>query len=126
MPPNLLATNTPPTFTAQRRTGQGMATARHTSGWRGQKINAQYVSTLQWNCSHRIRRRTTTPEATFFVFLFHSPRFHPFTMNVTRALSLEAIKGAAGAMSKGGGEEEKEKRRRKKREKRKRRSSYNN
>jgi hypothetical protein len=33
------------------------------------------------------------PEATFFVFLFH---FYLFTTNVTRALSLEAIKGEAG------------------------------
>jgi hypothetical protein len=36
------------------------------------------------------------PEATFFVFLFH---FYPFTMNVSRALPLEAIKGEAGATS---------------------------
>jgi hypothetical protein len=35
----------------------------------------------------------------FFVFLFHFPRFHHFTANVTRALPLEAIKGKAGAMS---------------------------
>jgi hypothetical protein len=42
-----------------------------------------------------------TPEATFFVFLFHSPCFHPFTTNVTRALPLEAIKGETGATSKG-------------------------
>jgi hypothetical protein len=54
-----------------------MAIARHASRWGGQKINAQYVSTLQGNCSHRIRRRTATPEATFFVFLFHSLRFSP-------------------------------------------------
>jgi hypothetical protein len=104
MPHNLLATKTqahaPPTFTAQRRTGQDMATTRHTSGWRGQKINVQYVSTLQGNCSHRIRR-AATPEATYFVFLFHSPHFYPFTTNVTRALPLEAIKGEAGATSKG-------------------------
>jgi hypothetical protein len=69
---------------------------------RAQKINAQYVSTLQENCSHRIRRKTVTPEATFFVFLFHSSCFYPFTTNVTRALPLEAIKGEAGATSKGG------------------------
>jgi hypothetical protein len=37
------------------------------------------------------------PEATFFVFLFHSPCFYPFTTNVTRALPLEAIKGEAGS-----------------------------
>jgi hypothetical protein len=78
-----------------------MAMARRTSGWRGQKINAQYVSTLQGNCSHRIRRRMATPEATLFVFLFHSPRFYPFTTNITRALTLEAIKGEAEATSKG-------------------------
>jgi hypothetical protein len=40
-------------------------------------------------------------EATFFVFLFHSLCFYPFTMNVTRALPLETIKGEAGATSKG-------------------------
>jgi hypothetical protein len=47
------------------------------------------------NYSHWIRRRTATPEATFFVFLFHSLRFHPFTMNEIRALPLEAIKEEA-------------------------------
>jgi hypothetical protein len=78
-----------------------MATTRHTSGWRGQKINVQYISTPQENCSHQIRRRMTTPEATFFVFLFHSPCFHPLTTNVTQALPLETIKGEARAMSRG-------------------------
>jgi hypothetical protein len=33
-----------------------------------------------------------------FLSLFH---FYPFTMNVTRALPLEAIKGEAGATSRG-------------------------
>jgi hypothetical protein len=42
-----------------------------------------------------------TLEATFFVFLFHSSRFYSFTTNVTRALPLEAIKGEAGATSRG-------------------------
>jgi hypothetical protein len=37
----------------------------------------------------------------FLVFLFHSPYFYPFTTNVTRALRVEAIKGEAGATSKG-------------------------
>jgi hypothetical protein len=59
-----------------------MATTRSTSRWRG----------------HRIRRKKATPEATFVVFLFH---FHLFTMNVTRALPLEAIKGEAGVTSRG-------------------------
>jgi hypothetical protein len=39
------------------------------------------------------------PEATFFVFLFHSPRFYLFTMIVIGPLPLEAIKGEAGATS---------------------------
>jgi hypothetical protein len=73
-----------------------MAPARHTSERRGQKINAPHDSTLQGNCSHRTRRRAT-PETTFFVFIFHLPRFHHFTANVTRALPLEAIKGEAWA-----------------------------
>jgi hypothetical protein len=73
-----------------------MVTARNTSRRRGQKINACCISAPQGNCSHRIRRKTATPEATFFVFLFH---FHLFTTNVIRALSLEAIKGEVGATS---------------------------
>jgi hypothetical protein len=32
---------------AQKHTGQGMATTCCTSGWKGQKLNAHYVSTLQ-------------------------------------------------------------------------------
>jgi hypothetical protein len=52
-----------------------MATARSTSRQRGQKINAQYVSTLQGNYSHRIRRKMATPEATFF---YLSPSFFLF------------------------------------------------
>jgi hypothetical protein len=48
------------------------------------------------NCSHRIRRKMATPEATFWFFSFI---FHIFTTNVTRALSLEAIKGEVGATS---------------------------
>jgi hypothetical protein len=75
---------------AQRRTGQDRTTSRNTSKWRGQKINACCVSALQENCSHRIRRKTATPEATFVVFLFY---FYLFITNVTRALPLEAIKG---------------------------------
>jgi hypothetical protein len=47
------------------------------------------------------KEETTTPEATFFVFLFHSPRFHPFTTNITQALPFKTIKGEAGAMSRG-------------------------
>jgi hypothetical protein len=77
-----------------------MALARRTSEWRGQKINALHESTLQGNYFHRIRRRTATPRATFFAFLFYFPCFHHFTINVTRALPLEVIKGEAGATSK--------------------------
>jgi hypothetical protein len=103
VPPNPLTTKIPthaPTnFTTQRRTCQGMAPARRTSERRGQKINAPHDSTLQGNCSCRIRRRTATSEATFFLSLFHFPRFHHFTANVTQALPLEAIKGEAGATS---------------------------
>jgi hypothetical protein len=42
-----------------------------------------------------------TPEATFFVFLFYLSPFHLFTTNVTRAISLETIKGEVGATSRG-------------------------
>jgi hypothetical protein len=84
-----------------------MAPACNTSERRGQKINAPHDSTLHENYSHRIRRRTATPEATFFAFLFHFSNFHPFTANVTRALPLEAIKGEAGATTRGGSKREK-------------------
>jgi hypothetical protein len=73
-----------------------MATVRSTSRWRGQKSNTCCISVLQENYSHQIRRKTAMPEATFWFFSFI---FHPFTTNVTRALSLEAIKGEAGATS---------------------------
>jgi hypothetical protein len=82
VPHNLLTmkirAHAPLILTTQGRTSQSMATTRRTNGWRGQKTNALHVSTLQGNYSHRIRRRTTTPNAIFFVFLFHSLRFHPF------------------------------------------------
>jgi hypothetical protein len=48
-----------------------------------------------------------TLEAIFFVFLFHPFfHFHLFIMNVTRALSLETLKGEAGATSRDDGEDE--------------------
>jgi hypothetical protein len=79
VPPNTLTTkipaHAPATFMAQGRTGQGMAPARCTSEQRGQKINAPHNSMLQGNCFLLIRRKTTTPEATFFAFLFHFPIF---------------------------------------------------
>jgi hypothetical protein len=92
VPPNPLTMK----IMAQRRIGQGMAPARRASERRGQKINVPHDFTLQGNCSHRTRRRTATPEASFFAFLFLFSRFHPFTANVTRALPLEAIKGRQG------------------------------
>jgi hypothetical protein len=73
-----------------------MATTRSTRRWRGQKSNVCGISALQENCSHRRRRKTAMPEATFWVFSFI---FHLFTTNVTRALPLEAIKREAGATS---------------------------
>jgi hypothetical protein len=36
----------------------------------------------------------------FFIFLFHSSYFYPFTTNVIRALLLKAIKGEAGTIEK--------------------------
>jgi hypothetical protein len=91
MPPNPLTMK----IMAQGRIGQGMAPTRHASERRCQKINTPHDFTLHGNCSHRIRRRTATPQATFFAFLFHFffSVFTPFTANVTRALPLEAIKG---------------------------------
>jgi hypothetical protein len=79
-----------------------MATTRRISRWKGQKINALHVSTLQRKYSPQRRRRMASSEATFFVFLFHSPCFHPFTMNVIRALPLEAITGEAETKKRGG------------------------
>jgi hypothetical protein len=48
------------------------------------------------------------PKATFFCFSFIFSLFHLFTMNVTRVISLETIKGEAGATSKGDGREDEE------------------
>jgi hypothetical protein len=58
---------------AQKHIEQSMATTRCTSGWRGQKINACCIAALQDNCSHRIRRKTATPKATFCLSLSFSP-----------------------------------------------------
>jgi hypothetical protein len=77
-----------------------MATACCTSGCKGQKINNVASLRYKGNYSHRIRRKTATPEATFLFFSSIFSPFHLFTMNVTRALSLETIKGKAGATSK--------------------------
>jgi hypothetical protein len=77
-----------------------MALACRTSERRGQKINASHDSTLQGNCSHRIRRRTATSEATFFCLSLSFSPFSPLYHNVTQALPLEAIKGEAGGESK--------------------------
>jgi hypothetical protein len=78
-----------------------MATTRHTSGWRGQKINAQYVSTLQENRSHRIRRRTATSKATFFYFSLSFSLFSPLYHECNPSSPLRRYKGEAGATSKG-------------------------
>jgi hypothetical protein len=53
------------------------------------------------NCSCRIRRKTVTPEATFFVFLFRLFLFRLVTTSVTQALPLETIKEEAGIASHG-------------------------
>jgi hypothetical protein len=60
------------------------------------------VTSLRYKGSYsrRIRRETAAPEVIFFVFLFHIFLISPFTINVTRALPLETIKGEAGATSK--------------------------
>jgi hypothetical protein len=71
-----------------------MAIARSTSRWRGQKINAYCISALQENCLDKEEDGHTRGH--LCCFLFH---FHLFTMNVTRALPLEAIKWEAGATS---------------------------
>jgi hypothetical protein len=58
-------------------------------------MNACCISALQGKLLPPDKGKTTAPEATFFVFLFHL-----FTTYVTRALPLGTIKGEAGATSK--------------------------
>jgi hypothetical protein len=82
----------PPTFTAQRRTGQDMAPTRRTNERRGQKINIPHDSTLQENCSHRIRRRTTTSEATFFCLSLPFSLFLPLYRKCNPSPPLKSYK----------------------------------
>jgi hypothetical protein len=96
MPPNPLTMK----IMAQGRIGQGMAPTRHASERRCQKINTPHDFTLHGNCSHRIRRRTATPQATFFAFLFHFFFFcfHPFYRKCNPSPPLRSYKrGGAGA-----------------------------
>jgi hypothetical protein len=86
---------------AQRRTERNMATTRSTSTQRGQKINACCISALHGNCSPSDKEEDDHARGHLFYFSLSSfPAFHLFTTNVTRALSLKAIKGKAGATSK--------------------------
>jgi predicted dehydrogenase len=78
-----------------------MATTRSTSTQRGQKINACCISALHGNCSPSDKEEDDHARGHLFYFSLSSfPAFHLFTTNVTRALSLKAIKGKAGATSK--------------------------
>jgi hypothetical protein len=78
-----------------------MATACCTSRWRGQKINACCISTLQGKLLPLDKEEDGhTRGHLFYFFSFIFFLFHLFTTNVTRALSLKTIKGEAGATSK--------------------------
>jgi hypothetical protein len=78
-----------------------MATARYTSGCRGQKLNAHYVSALQDKLLTLDKEEDGHTQGHLFVFLFHLFPFHLFTTNATQALPLGTIKGEAGATSRG-------------------------
>jgi hypothetical protein len=85
-----------PSSTAQKHTGRSMATTCCTNGWRGQKINARYISTLQGNLLTPNKEEDGHTRGHFFCFSLSSfPYFTFFTTNITRALPLETIKGEA-------------------------------
>jgi hypothetical protein len=74
-----------------------MATACNTSGRRGQKINACCISALQGKLLPPDKEEDGRTRGHLFCFsLFPFLYFIFFTTNVTRALSLETIKGEAG------------------------------
>jgi hypothetical protein len=76
-----------------------MAPVCRTGERSGQKINALHDSMLQGNCSHRIRRRTATPEATFFYLsLLFSP-FSPLYRKCNPSPPLKSYKREAEATS---------------------------
>jgi hypothetical protein len=82
-----------------------MATARRTSGWRGQELNAYCIPVLQDKLLTPDKEEDGHTRCHFFVFLFLLFPISPFYHNVTRVLPLRTIKGKARATSrKEGGE----------------------
>jgi hypothetical protein len=84
-----------PSSTAQKHIGRSMAIACCTSGWRGQKLNAHYISAPQGKLFTPDKEEDDRTQGHVFSFIFFP--FHLFTTNVTRALSLGTTKGEAGA-----------------------------
>jgi hypothetical protein len=72
-----------------------MAIACCTSGWRGQKLNAHYISAPQEKLFTPDKEEDGRTQGHVFSFIFFP--FHLFTTNVTRALPLGTTKGEAGA-----------------------------
>jgi hypothetical protein len=59
-----------------------MATSRHTSGRRGQKLNTHHVSALQGKLLMPNKEEDSHTRCYLFVFLFHLVLISPFTTNV--------------------------------------------
>jgi hypothetical protein len=95
--PHLYANSSAHTAHPRRhRSTQDDAWPQHVAPADGEVKKLTPITSLCYRGSYsrRIRRKTAAPEATFFLFFFFifSP-FHLFTINVTRALPLETIKG---------------------------------
>jgi hypothetical protein len=81
-----------------------MATTHFTSGRRGEKLNAHYISALQGKLLMPDKEEDSHTRGHLFCFSLLSFLLSPFylsTTNVTRALPLGTIKGEAGATSRG-------------------------
>jgi hypothetical protein len=77
-----------------------MATTYCTSGWRGQKINAHYISVLQGKLLTTDKEKDgRTRGHLFFVFLFHLFPISPFYHKCNPSPTLGNYKGEAEATS---------------------------
>jgi hypothetical protein len=77
-----------------------MATTRHTSRWRELKDQRSVRLHATGELLLRDKEEDGRARGHFLFFSFILSRFYLFTTNITRALSLEAIKGEAEAISK--------------------------
>jgi hypothetical protein len=80
------------------RSTQDKVWPKHVAPADGEAKRSTPIASLRYqgNCSHRIRRKTAAPEATFFSFAFPTSSFY-YKCNPNPAL--KTIKGEAGTLS---------------------------